>query len=80
MAHRGNAHARFDRLSATMFDRENVDQVREVETMLDAADVDVNLTAGDVQTYGDEVSLLALIQYRHNKQRPLPLLLPLWIE
>jgi len=70
MAQRG--HAPFNSLDAKMFDRENVDQVAESEMMLDAADVDVNLVAADVYTHGDEVSLLALIQYRHNKQRPLP--------
>lgn len=80
MAHCGNAHARFDRLGATMLDRENVDEICKFEMVLDAADIDVNLVAGDVQIYSDKVSLFALIQYRHNKQRPLPLLLVPLIE
>ena len=31
-----------------MFDRENIDQVDELEMVLDAADIDMNLAAADV--------------------------------
>ncbi|MBB3409976.1 hypothetical protein FHT87_003908 [Rhizobium sp. BK316] len=48
MAVRRCAHAPFDVMGATMFDRENVDQVDEFEMVLDAADIDMNLAAADV--------------------------------
>lgn len=48
MAERRYAHAPFNILGATMFDRENVDQVDEFEMVLDAADIDMNLAAADV--------------------------------
>jgi len=48
MAERRYAHPPFDVMGATMFDRENVDQVNEFEMVLDAADIDMNLAAADV--------------------------------
>lgn len=48
MARRTSAHAPFKIMGATMFDRENVDQVDKLEMVLDAADIDVNLAVADV--------------------------------
>ncbi|MBB3391567.1 hypothetical protein FHT82_004345 [Rhizobium sp. BK275] len=48
MAERRGTHAPFDVMGATMFDRENIDQIDEFEMVLDAADIDMNLAAADV--------------------------------
>lgn len=48
MAERRRAHAPVYVMGATMFDRENIDQVDEFEMVLDAADIDMNLAAADV--------------------------------
>jgi hypothetical protein len=49
MAKRSRTHAPpFDRPRAAIFNRQNVDQVRESETVLDAADIDIDFAAADV--------------------------------
>ncbi|MBB3590834.1 hypothetical protein FHX08_001178 [Rhizobium sp. BK529] len=48
MAERSHARASLDRPRAAIFDRENVDQVSKSETVLDAADIDIDFAAADV--------------------------------
>lgn len=48
MAERSRTHAPSDISGATIFYRENADQVDEFEMVLDATDIDANLAAADV--------------------------------